>query len=229
MNSRILNVVRLQFVNKQTFLWVPLIILAGTVLLNVMIVALVPGDGPTYSGGAQAPLWYFLYVGISSLTLTFPFSQAMSLTRREFYLGTVVAAALTGGMLATLFVLLGLVERATGGYGVNAYLSYLPAVWAPGWWAAWIVMFITTMFFFVIGFWGATIFKRWGATVLTIVLFSLGLVAIGGLYVVGRLSAWDTVFQWFATAGSLGVALWAIPVILLLGGGSYLTLRRATV
>jgi len=153
----------------------------------------------------------------------------MSLTRREFYLGTVVAAALTGGMLATLFVLLGLVERATGGYGVNAYLSYLPEVWAPGWWAAWIVMFITTMFFFVIGFWGATIFKRWGPTVLTIVLFSLGLVAIGGLYAVGRLNAWDAVFQWFATAGSLGVALWAIPVILLLAGGSYLTLRRATV
>lgn|GEM_PF-6971910 len=50
MNSRILNVVRLQFVNKQTFLWVPLIILAGTVLLNVMIVALVPGTARRTAG-----------------------------------------------------------------------------------------------------------------------------------------------------------------------------------
>jgi hypothetical protein len=228
MNSRILNVVRLQFVNKQTYLWVPLIVLAGTLVLNILIFAIIPTDGPKYSGGAQAPLWYFLYVGISSLTLTFPFSQAMSLTRREFFLGTLTAASITAAILACLFVLMGLIERVTNGYGVNGYIGYLPYMWERGWWAAWIVVFVTTMFFFVAGFWSATIYKRWGATALTVVLFGLGLLGIGGLYIAGRLNAWAAIFEWFATTGALGLALWAIPLIALLAGGSYLTLRRAT-
>lgn len=227
MNSRILNTVRLQYVNKQTYLWVPLLVLGGTLLLNILIFAIIPGDGPKYSGAAQAPMWYFLYVGVSSLTLTFPFSQAMSITRREFYIGTLIAAALTGAMLATVLVLLGYLELATGGYGVGGYVAHLPYMWEQGWWAAWIVVFVTTVFFFVIGFWGATIYKRWGALVLTIVLFALGLLAVGGLYIAGRLNAWMAIFTWFATTGALGLALWAVPVILLLAVGSYLTLRRA--
>ena len=56
--------------------------------------------GPKYGGGAQAPLWYFDVVGIQALTLTFPFSQAMSVTRREFFLGTLLTAAFTSSILA---------------------------------------------------------------------------------------------------------------------------------
>ena len=68
-------------------------------------------DGPKYGGGAQAPLWYFLVVGIQALTLTFPFSQAMSVTRREFYLGTLLTAALTSAILAGIFVVGGFIEQ----------------------------------------------------------------------------------------------------------------------
>src|SRR5690606_34328329 len=72
--SRTLNVVRLQLINKQTFIWVPLIVLAAATLVSVLIYAMIPSDGPKYGGGGQAPLWVFFAVGLSAMTMTFPFS-----------------------------------------------------------------------------------------------------------------------------------------------------------
>ena len=83
--NRTLNVVRLQLVNRMTYIWIPLIILFGALAITLAIYAMVTSGGGTvmmFSGGAQAPLWYFMVVGIQALTLTFPFSQAMSVTRR---------------------------------------------------------------------------------------------------------------------------------------------------
>lgn len=228
MNSRVLNVVRLQFVNRQTFLVVPLIVFTGSLVISMLIMTLIPGDAPKYGGGSQAPLWVLMVVGIQSLTLSFPFSQALSLTRREFYLGTVVAASLTAAMLATAFVVIGLLEQLTTGFGVNGFFSYLPYVWEAGPLAAWAVYFIVAMFFFVIGFWSATIFKRWGTMAVTAVLIALGLVLVGILYLITRLTAWPQVWEWLVTTGALGLALWAVPFIALMAVGSFLTLRRAT-
>jgi hypothetical protein len=54
---RTFNVVRLQLINKGTFVWYPLIILAAAVVISVLIYALIPVDTPKYGGGGQAPLW----------------------------------------------------------------------------------------------------------------------------------------------------------------------------
>src|SRR5690606_6776424 len=118
--NRTVNVVRMQLVNRQTYIWVPLMVLAGSLVITLAIYALIRNAGaqdPLYGGGAQAPLWYFAVVGIQSLTPTFPFSQAMSVTRREFYLGTLLAAALTGAILSAVFVIGGFIENATDGWG----------------------------------------------------------------------------------------------------------------
>jgi len=226
-HNRILNVVRLQFINKVTYIWMPLLVLGASWVISILIFAMIPLDGPKYGGGAQAPLWAFMAVGIQAMTMSFPFSQAMSLTRREFYLGTLAAASVTGVMLSTVFVVIGLIEKATDGFGVNGYFAYLPAVWASGWWAAWITYFVITMFLFVIGFWSATIFKRWGTLAVTLVLTGLGLILVGVVFLITRLEAWPATWTWLVETGPLGLALWAVPAIALMALGSYVTLRRA--
>lgn len=227
--SRTLNVVRLQYINKVTYIWMPLLILAAAWVVSILVFAMVPSDQPKYGGGSQAPLWALLAVGIQAMTLSFPFSQAMSLTRREFYIGTLAAASLTGIMLSTVFVLIGLVEQATNGYGVNGYFAYLPAVWQSGWLGAWFTYLVVTMFLFVIGFWGATIFKRWGTIAVTAVMSGIGLILVGIVFVITRLEAWPATWTWLVETGPLGLALWAVPLIALMALGSYLTLRRSVV
>ncbi len=228
--SRTLNVVRMQLVNRQTYLWVPVIVLSGALVITLAIYGIIHSAGvdeDMYGGGAQAPLWYFAVVGAQALTLTFPFSQAMSVTRREFYLGTLLTAGLTSALLAVIFVIGGLIEQATSGWGMRGYFFYLPWVWDAGPAAAGLFFFALAMLFFVVGFWGATIYKRFGTAVLTTVIFAIALVLVGLLWLVGRLDAWVEVFTWLGTAGALGLTLWGLLLIAVLAATSFLTLRRA--
>ena len=225
--SRILKVVRLQLINKQTFIWVPLIILGAALAISVLIYAMIPVDTPKYGGGGQAPLWYFFAMGLSALTLTFPFSQAMSVTRREFFLGTMVAAALGALLMAAAFLAGGWIEEATNGWGVNGYVFRLPWLWEAGPLAAGLAYFALAMFFFVIGFTGATIYKRWGAAATTVVGVGSGLVLVGLAFLVTRLEMWGQVGQGIVWLGALGLTLWALAVIAVLMVISYLVLRRA--
>ncbi len=99
----------------------------------------------------------------------------------------------------------GALEIATEGYCVNGYVAYLPWLWDGGPLAAWFTFFTIMMFAFVVGFWGATVFKRRGTMILTIVLLALGLVV----------------------AGTVLLTLYALILTAVLAAGSYLTLRRA--
>ncbi|GAB2988053.1 hypothetical protein [Actinotalea caeni] len=226
--NRTLNVVRLQFVNKQTFLWIPLIVLVGAFVIALLVFSLIPADGPMYSGAAQAPLWYFAIIGSQALTLTFPFAQAMSLTRREFYLGSLAAAAISAAAMATVFTIGAALESATDGFGTNGYTFQLPFLTEEGWWVAWLAYFVIAMFFFVVGFWGATIYVRFRGVVFAAVLVGITLLAVVGAWLISRMDAWPRVWQWLADQGALGLTGWAALLLVLLAGSSFLTLRRAT-
>ena len=228
--SRTINVVRMQLINKQTYVWVPLLVLGGAFLLTLAIYAMLETSGvtgPKYGGGAQAPLWYFCVIGIQALTLTFPFSQAMSVTRREFYAGTLLTAAGSSLILAAIYVVGGYVEDATDGWGLNGYFFSLPWVWEAGPAVALLFWFTAAMLVFVSGFWAATIYKRAGSLVLTLVLVALGGLLVLWMFLVGRANAWAQVFEWFAAQGALGLSLWGLLLGAVLAAVSYGTLRRA--
>ncbi|MBT2484197.1 MULTISPECIES: hypothetical protein [unclassified Microbacterium] len=223
---RTMNVIRLQLINKGTFVWYPLIILASAVVISVIIYAMIPFDEPKYGGGGQAPLWYFFAVGMSAMTLTFPFSQAMSITRREFFLGTMLTAVLASALMGVLFLIGGGIEVATNGYGVNGYVFYLPWLWDAGPGGAFVVYFTLALFFFVVGFTGATIYKSWGQLVLIIVSVGLSLLLVGLLFVATRLDLWNEVGAAIMELGALGIALWALLVTAVFTVVSFLAFRR---
>lgn len=229
--SRTLGVVKLQFMNAQTFVWVPVVVLGGAWLVTLLIHWIISTsgvEGPMFSGGSQAPLWYFAVVGAQAMNLTYYFSRAMSLTRREFYLGSLVAAAISAVGISTVFVLLGLFEQATDGYGINGYFAYLPWIWVEGPFAAGLTYFVLTMLAFILGFWFAIVNKRFGPLILTTVLIAIALLLLGGAALISLNGAWPEVWMWFVDTRSLGLTLWALGLCAVLSIGSYLTLRRLT-
>jgi hypothetical protein len=230
--NRTLNVVRMQLVNRATYIWVPLIVLGGTVVISLAIFGLIASNGvdaEMFGGGAQAPLWYFAVVGVQALTLTFPFSQAMSVTRREFYLGTLATAALTALGLAVIFVIGGFIEEWTNGWGINGYVFRLDWVWSQGAVMAGVFFFALAMLFFIIGFCGATVYRRWGNLVLTVALVGLALVLVAAIWLIGQLDAWPDVLAWFGALTPLTLTGAMAVLAAILAGGSYLMLRRAVV
>lgn len=226
--NRTLNVVRMQFINRQTFVWVPLIVLGGAFVLSLIVYALIPTDDIKVGGGWTAPLWYFVVIGVQALTLTFPFSQAMSVTRREFFFGTLLSALVSAVMLSTVFAVGGLVEIATHGWGLNGYFFYIEWMWAAGPLGAFVINLVSAMLLFVGGFWAATIYKRFGAMWLTLVFLGIGALIVGAVWIVGFTNAWVGLFTWIAESGALGLAAWGLVLATALAGISFLLLRRAT-
>jgi hypothetical protein len=225
--SRTLNVIRLQLINKQTFIWVPLIVLAGAVLVSIAIYAMIPLDTPKYGGGGQAPLWIFFGTGITAMTLTFPFSQALSITRREFFIGTLLSAVMTSTFMSVIFLIGGGIELLTNGYGVNGYVFHLPWIWEAGPLGALVVFFTLPLFLFVLGFTGATIYKSWGPVALTVVSLALVLVLLVVLFVITRLELWGEIWAGILGLGALGLALWGLVAVVALAAVSFLAFRRA--
>jgi len=225
---RTLNVIRLQMINKDTFIWTPLIILIGATLLSVLVYAMIPVDAPKYGGAGQAPLWYFFAVGIGAMTYTFPFSQALSITRRQFFTGTMLTAVLASAAMSLVFLGIGAIEVATRGYGLNGYVFHLDWLWEDGPLGAFVVYFTLPLLLFVLGFTGATIYKSWGLKVLTISWISVALLLIVIVFLATRLNWWGDF--WVAIAGlrAVGIALWGLVVTGVLMIVSFLAFRRAT-
>lgn len=227
--NRTATVIRMQYVSKWTFVWVPLIILFGAFVLTCLIFALIPGDGIKVGGGIQAPLWYLFAMGIQALAYTFPFSQAMSVTRREFYLGTLASGAISIGGLSVITLLAGFVEDATDGWGANGvYFRVIPFLWEQSPLLAALAFFTAGMFLFTLGFLIATVYRRWSTVVLTVVLLAVGAVLALTVVLLTKLDAWGRFFAFFVDLGSLGTVLLGLAFAAVFAALAYLPLRRAT-
>lgn len=229
--NRIVNVARMQLINKWTFLGIPMIILAGSTALTFSVWALIPKDvtdGVLVSGSSQAVMWYFLALGIQALVYTFPFSQAMSVSRKTFYLGTLGLFASIALAYSVLFYVLGVIEKATDGWGMNGQL------FALGWIAEnnpamqIFFYFVLMVLLFMVGFWCATIYMRWKATGLLVTGIGFALLLVAGIGVLTLNNWWMGFWAWVGSATILGLGLFLGALCLALAGGSYLTLRKAT-
>ncbi|WP_332728357.1 hypothetical protein [Glutamicibacter sp.] len=221
----------MQLINKATFIGIPLIILGGSFLFTLAIWWLVRRNGSDeglYSGGAQAPMWYFLALGIQALTLTFPFSMAMSISRRTFYLGTVALFSVCALVLSVFYYLIGLLEVATGGWGMGGQFFALQWIADNNWLVQILFYFVLMVLLFMVGFLIATIYMRWRTTGMVVFFTLLGVVVLGIIALFTFGNYWDQFWSWALTWTAAGITLWGGLVALLMAGGSYLTLRKAT-
>lgn len=99
-------------------------------------------------------------------------------------------------------------------------------MWAAGPLISGVFYFAFAMLFFVVGFWGATIYKRFGGIVLSVILIALGLLLVGCMWLVGRANAWMQVFTWFADLGTGGLTLLMGGLVVVLAAVAFPALRR---
>ena len=80
---------------------------------------------------------------------------------------------------------------------------------------------------FVVGFWAATIYKRWGTIASRSCSSASGLLLVASDVARRPPGRLGEVFAWFGAQGALGLSLWGLLLTALLAGISFLTLRRA--
>jgi hypothetical protein len=130
-------------------------------------------------------------------------------------------------LLAAVFAIGAMVEEATNGWGINGYFFALDWVVSAGPLVAALFYFVMAMLIFMFGFWSATVYKRFGAVVLTSIWVGVIVLLVLAVWVISFFKMWGDVWTWLVGAGPLGFAISGLVLSVLLGGISYLTLRRA--
>lgn len=230
--NRIIKVIHMQLVNKQTFVWIPLIVLAAALVFSFVVFgvlrATVVPEGPITGGGVQAPLWYLLAVGITATSYTFPFSQALSITRRDFYFGTLLAGAGAAALTSLVIVLGSWIESLTEGFGMNAYFFRVAWISDSGPVVTFLFWFVAGVLLFSLGFWLTTVYKRFGALGLILTLVAIVAVLLLAFASVAWANGWASLYNWGLTTGALSITAVLTVVTVLVSAVSYRTLLKAT-
>ncbi|MCC6270559.1 MAG: ABC transporter permease [Microbacteriaceae bacterium] len=236
--ARIVNVARLHFVNKGQIIVVPWLIMsfifAVTLVIGWILRSSLPakdladaGDGMQYSGAIGYFLVYMLVIAVMAINQTFPFAQSYSVTRRDFYLGTIVAFATLSLAYSVAVTLLGWIEDVTNGWGVGTVL-FSPGYLSPNLFERFYVAFVLFLFFFMMGIAVASVYVRWRVNGMLVFFASLALVILGLVAFATVTSSWGAVGAWFVAMGFLGVVSWTLAPTALATLVGYVLLRRAT-
>ena len=237
--SRVIPVVRLHFVNRMTTVWTPLLVLAAILLVNIAVWALIlantgPDDRADVAQGLQysgASFWIFVYmmvVAIQAMNLTFPFAQGFSTTRRDYYLGTILAFLIYSVGYGAILTLLSLIEDWTGGWGLGGRM--FTAVYFGGgeWFQRLFVFAGGLLFFFMVGVAFGTVYVRAKARGLIAFSLALAVVVLGAAFLISVTGSWPAVGAWFVSAQAPGVVAVLLIPAALAGIAGFFILRGAT-
>lgn len=229
--NRPLRAARIQMVNKRLSLGMPWLILGSAFLVNLVVWALVPESPsePRITGGIMS-IYIFVLIGqVFTVVQWFPFALGLSVTRRDFLLGTgglVLVESFGQGLVLTL---LRAVEELTNGWGIDLTFFGVPYLVSDNWLLQWVLYSMPFVGLSAIGLLIGSIYKRFGQTGMWWATIVVILVVGAGVVVLTWQQAWGAFGSLLADTPP-AVALIALPaaVALVAGGLTHLLLRRAT-
>jgi hypothetical protein len=237
---RILAVTKLHFVNKFQIVILPVIILGSIFALNLaiwwIIIESTGGNNPSnpvrnhlgYSGAVSYIYVYGIVIAVQAISRTFPFSLGFGVTRRDFYLGSVLAFVILSLGFAVLLTIMSVLEIATGGWGMGGRM-FAPEFFTNDSWVLRFVMYLSAFLFLLfIGCAGAAFFVRWRATGLVAFFGIIAFLAVGAIAYFTLGHQWPAVGNWIDRSGPVGVTAWLLLPAAISGVAGFFVLRRAT-
>ncbi|WP_138760939.1 hypothetical protein [Modestobacter altitudinis] len=229
--NRVVAVARMQLVHPALSIGIPWAIVASSFAINLAIWGL--GDvasrtsGEATTGGLASLYITVLVVFTQSVTQMFPFAMGLSLSRRHFYLGTALSAAIQSVGYGLALTVLAAIEGATGGWGMQLHF------WAPGSMDVgnpvlqFVVFTVPMLACASVGIGIGVVFKRWGAAGLyALTLLTLLLSGAVAVYATWQ-KTWGDIWSRLGDLSTASVAI-ALPaaIAVAVGALAYLGLRR---
>ena len=125
--------------------------------------------------------------------------------------------------------MLQLIERGTGGWGLNMEFFRVPYLLAGPWYLSWLTSFVGLALMLAWGMWFGIVYRRWNLVGLLSFIAVQALALIAVLLIIGGRERLARVARFFTTLTIEGLTglLAALTVALLAGG--YATVRRLAV
>ena len=236
--ARIPAAFRLQFIVPSSLIWVPALVFTSAWVL-VALVGLwvdhmaesrVPAEDPIYTGASQAAVWCLVFMAAYTASHTFPFSMALSYSRRVFVLGAFLAFGLVSLAYGAAYALAAWIERVTDGFGIHFYVFDLPyltqgegGILAAGAFAA--VLCLALM---MVGFFWAILYRRVTVPVLWATILGAAVVLLALAMVITQNEWWASIWSWLSEQSALTLAAWLVAPAVLITVLNYVVIRKAT-
>jgi hypothetical protein len=230
--NRVLGAARMHLTHPLLSVGIPWAIVFSSFAINLAIWG-VGGVGDETNGDATTGGLASLYITVAivfiqAVTQMFPFAMGLSLSRRDFYLGTALTAVVQSLGYALALTVLAAIEDATDGWGMQ--LSF----WAPGPLdvdnpALQVAVFGLPMLACAfLGMAIGVVVKRWGAIGLYVLGLSTLLVSGAVAFVATWQQRWQEIGSWMVDLSVTSLTI-AIPAVaaLALAGLAFFGIRRA--
>jgi hypothetical protein len=225
--NRAVAVMRMHLVDQLTLVVMPLGILASAYVVNVLV--WLPLDSENRkTGGALALPIFVLAAAMFAVVRGLPFALGMGATRRSFAIGTLM----TGGVLAagfgTLYLVLGRIEDATGGWGLNGTFFDFSFFNRSAWPLTWLMLVVTFLAAWLVGAALASVWPRWGMVALAVGGPALIILGGGVAALVTWQGWWSSVWSWLDGLTPVTSAGWLAALCLACAAATWGALRRVS-
>jgi hypothetical protein len=228
--TTIVNVTRYHLIDRVSYVALPWFILALAFAADIAILVAATTSATPHPVGGIASIFIFVFaVGLLSATRALPFGLALGVSRRSYYLGTVLLAAILAVANGLALTVLQAVERSTGGWGINMHFFQVPYLLAGPWYLTWLTSSVILALMFVYGIWFGLVFQRWSLIGLGVFVGVQVIALTAGALVVTWAHGWHSVGQFFTTLSAAGLTGVLAALAIGLAAGGLAMIRRATV
>ncbi|MBM7716092.1 putative membrane protein [Bacillus thermophilus] len=109
--------------DKWIWLYIPLIILFSSFIVNLIVSLLINNDEKFYTGGVISIFAYVLTLGMIVVAQSFPFAIVMSVTRKDYFWGTALMGLTANFIIALFMSMFASLENMLNGWGNRFHFS----------------------------------------------------------------------------------------------------------
>ena len=166
-DANLVKVARLHLVDRFSYTWLVWGVLAFTFAVNVAIFAVMPQTQPSgnYTGALVTIYIFMAVIGVQAATKFLPFAMTLGVSRRTYYLGTLVAGrrpvCAVFGRAHRVVVVGGRHRRL----GAELHFFRVPWILDGPWYQVLLTNFVLLSLVFLFGLWSGLIYRRFGLSV----------------------------------------------------------------
>ncbi|OAB39525.1 hypothetical protein [Paenibacillus glacialis] len=227
--NRTMSVLKMHARDKVTWFYIPLSILLFNFVIN-LIVSFIPSNSTQIYTGGVIPIYIYIFVmGTITLSQTFPFALGLSITRKNYFLGTTTMITLVSAIMACLLCIASLIERLTNHWGGFLHFFNIPYLNDGTLVEQLCIYFIIMMFMYFVGLSISSVHRRYGGLGMLILVVLVALLFGTGGFSFYQYQWVDTLIRWLNHVSAFDIALWMIPLTICCAILSYLLLRKSTI